>query len=93
MPDPARLVARSISLLRRLGLSEREACLTVYQVANALHWRMASDGEQPNPWLVDVGHAVLERLARLPRHDQAVKGAGDGDRGGGGAGSPESTAG
>lgn len=93
MPDPVRLVARSVSVLKRLGLTEREACLMIWQVANALHLRFAESGEQPQPWLTDIGHAVLTRVARLPKPDQASTEVGNGNRGGSRTGSTESTAG
>lgn len=93
MPDPERLVARSVSLLKRLGFTEREACLTIVEVAITLHVRLVNAGDPDQPWLLEVGLAVLSRLARLPKPDQQHAEVSDGNRGGSRAGSTESTAG
>lgn len=83
MPSPARVVARSVRVLRRLGLSEYEAYLTVGSVAMAVRRRLLRSGAPDSEWIGQIATTAQTRIAALnpSRHDYPGEGYGDGPGG------------
>ena len=90
MPDVTRLVSRSVSMLKRLGMDDHEALLTVLTVAEVVRARMAAEGLFDIQWVLAVNRNVIDRLAAF--HRPVTEYAGDeyGDRTSSGTGGTDS---
>jgi hypothetical protein len=72
MPDPDRVVRKSLSFLRRLGLSDQTA-LQVIMVVAARTWHQASElSPDFRLWLADVMHCadIRQRSLRSTQTDR-----------------------
>lgn len=66
MPDPGRLVARSVTVLRRLGMTRAAALGTVVTVATHVHDELVSVDPDGVAWLTAVIHDAASQLAGFP---------------------------
>lgn len=62
MPEPARIVGRSIALLRRLGLTESQAAVTVYSVALQVRERLDITGHGDSYWVAGLIASARDRM-------------------------------
>jgi hypothetical protein len=68
MPDPQKLVDRSIAVCRRLGMTQRAAAATVLALATDIYIEL-DDGEQDSTqWVMAImGHAAIRLNEALKR--------------------------
>jgi hypothetical protein len=63
MPDPGRLAARSVALLRSLGLSRYEAAETILTVTEVVRVRLIGAGQHDVSWVKMIQLRALDLIA------------------------------
>lgn len=80
MPDPERVVRRSLSFLRRLGLAERPALDVIIVVADRT-WLLASEqSHEFRDWLEDIRRIAVNRAGSLDQSHTDTEGDSNADR-------------
>lgn len=65
MPDPDRLVRRSVTLMQRLGMSEADALTMVLSIAAQVRLCASAAGQADVRWVDDILVNAGARLARF----------------------------
>lgn len=65
MPDPRKVVTRSFRLLKRIGMSDALALLTIFEVATAIRRNMDIERVGNRDWVSEVALCAQIRLAAL----------------------------
>lgn len=65
MPDPDRLVRRSVTLMQRLGMTETDALTTVLSITAQVRLTASAAGRADVQWLDDILVFAGARLARF----------------------------
>lgn len=74
MPDPGRVVRKSLAVLRRLGLSDRSALDVIITVAGRVQQMSSEHSPEFQDWLEDIRYFALRRKGSLARSDTDRKG-------------------
>lgn len=88
MPDPDRVVTRSVGVLKHLGMTRQAALETVVLAAMAVRRRLIAEGHADSSWPEQVIAAALERVEVPGPSDTDHTGDDHGDGSSGRAGRP-----
>ena len=67
MPDPVRVVGRSVAMLRRLGLSEGPALDVIVVVASRAYHLASEQSPGFRLWLTDIMDTAINRQSSLSK--------------------------
>lgn len=91
MPTPHRVTSRSVRLLKRLGMSEDQAWVTVHEVALSVFLILLSQGQRDTEWVRSIIAIAREKVPDTDSPDIDREESNNADRGGSPAGCPQAS--